>query len=131
MPLSKFELKTKRSFSITSYLLLTIKYYKMKKKNFIYGLVMATVLFTACTDDADDSNNFANLQADIETITNNLTEVHGVSPTSLIRAKMRPVISLATDSPSILMEVWWPITEALPKRALGPFQLTMIPTMTI
>ncbi len=74
MPLSKFELKTKRSFGITSYLLLTIKYYKMKKKNFIYGLVMATVLFTACTDDADDSNNFANLQADIETITDNLTD---------------------------------------------------------
>ena len=45
----------------------------MKKKNFIYGLVLTAVLFTACTKDADDSNNFANLQADVETITNNVS----------------------------------------------------------
>lgn len=46
----------------------------MKKKIFNYGLLMVTVLFAACTSDADDSNNFANLQADIETITDNVTD---------------------------------------------------------
>ena len=45
----------------------------MKKMNFIYGLIMVAVLFTACTKDADDSNNFANLQADVEAITNNVS----------------------------------------------------------
>lgn len=46
----------------------------MKKKLFIYGLVMVAVQFTACTKDADDSINFANLQADVEVITNNITK---------------------------------------------------------
>ena len=45
----------------------------MKKNVLIYGFVMVAVLFTACTKDADDSDNFANLQADIETITNTMT----------------------------------------------------------
>ncbi|MCJ7468015.1 MAG: hypothetical protein MUO53_15145, partial [Maribacter sp.] len=45
----------------------------MKKNIFIYGLVMVAVLYTGCTKDADNSNNFANLQADVETITNNVT----------------------------------------------------------
>ncbi len=45
----------------------------MKKNILNYGLVLVAVLFTACTKDADDSNNFANLQADVETITNNVT----------------------------------------------------------
>ena len=44
----------------------------MKRMNFIYGLIMIAVLFTACTKDADDSNNFANLQADVDAITNNV-----------------------------------------------------------
>ncbi len=34
---------------------------------------MVAVIFTACIKDAHDSNNFANLQADIESITNNVT----------------------------------------------------------
>ena len=45
----------------------------MKKNVFIYGLLLVAVLSTACTKDADDSNNFANLQADVETITNNVS----------------------------------------------------------
>lgn len=45
----------------------------MKRNIFIYVLFMIAVLFTACTKDADDSNNFAQLQADVETITNNVT----------------------------------------------------------
>ena len=45
----------------------------MKKNILIYGLGMLTLFFTACTIDADDGNNFANLQADIETITNNVS----------------------------------------------------------
>ncbi len=45
----------------------------MKKNILIYGLGIMTLLFTACTKDGDDSNNFANLQADIETITNNVS----------------------------------------------------------
>lgn len=45
----------------------------MKKNNFIYGLFAAAVVFTSCSDDASDSENFANLQADIETISNNVS----------------------------------------------------------
>jgi hypothetical protein len=45
----------------------------MKKNILIYGLLMVAVLFTACTTDTDDKNDFANLQADIETITNTVT----------------------------------------------------------
>lgn len=45
----------------------------MKKNILIYGLGMLTLFFTACTKDVDDGNNFANLQADIETITNNVS----------------------------------------------------------
>ncbi|TMM57874.1 hypothetical protein FEE95_00120 [Maribacter algarum] len=45
----------------------------MKKNILIYGLGMVTLFFSACTIDADDGNNFANLQADIETITNNVS----------------------------------------------------------
>ncbi|MCM4152822.1 hypothetical protein DHD05_14595 [Arenibacter sp. N53] len=45
----------------------------MKKNIFIYGLLLVSVLFTGCTKDADDNNNFAQLRADIETITNNVT----------------------------------------------------------
>jgi len=45
----------------------------MKKNNLVYGLVLVAVLFAACSKDADDSNNFANLQADVETITNTVS----------------------------------------------------------
>ncbi len=46
----------------------------MKKNIFIYGLLIMTVLFTSCIKDADDSIDFAQLQADIDTITGNVTE---------------------------------------------------------
>lgn len=45
----------------------------MKKNNFIYGLFTTAVLFTACSNEAEDSNDFTNLQADIEMITNDVT----------------------------------------------------------
>ncbi len=45
----------------------------MKKNNLVYGLVLAAVLFTSCSKDANDSVDFANLQADVETITNNVS----------------------------------------------------------
>ena len=45
----------------------------MKKIIFYYGMVASALLFTSCSKDADDNDNFANLQADIETITNELT----------------------------------------------------------
>lgn len=45
----------------------------MKKNIFIYGLLMVTVLLTSCIKDADDSIDFAQLQADIDTITSNVT----------------------------------------------------------
>jgi hypothetical protein len=46
----------------------------MKKNIFIFGLLIVTVLFTSCIKDADDSIDFAQLQADIDTITGNVTE---------------------------------------------------------
>ena len=45
----------------------------MKKIIFYYGMVASALLFTSCSKDAGDNDNFANLQADIETITNELT----------------------------------------------------------
>ncbi len=46
----------------------------MKKNNLIYGLVLVTILFTACTKETDDSIDLTNLQADVETISNNVSE---------------------------------------------------------
>ena len=72
----------------------------MKKNVLFFALLTIVLAFNACTnenDSADDTNDFARLQADIEIMTNDV--------------KTRPLISQVTDSYLIPMAVWSRITE--------------------